>query len=97
MAFSRYSRTSILGLTKRFGTSTAIQSIRSGIDSGDIKIAKELTLQSDVRLDTLAGQHYGSAELWWVIAAASGIGWGLQVPPGTLIRIPNIDDVAKLF
>ena len=32
---------------------------------------------------------YGSGNMWWVIAAASGIGWGTQVPPGTLLRIPT--------
>lgn len=51
-------------------------------------------LEAGERLDTLAGQHYGNSSYWWVIAAASGIGWGLQVPPGTVIRIPtNLNDV----
>jgi hypothetical protein len=27
--------------------------------------------------------------LWWVIAAASGIGWGMQVPPGVILKIPT--------
>jgi hypothetical protein len=46
-------------------------------------------MNSTQRLDTLAGKYYGSSQYWWIIAAASGIGWGLQVPPGTLIRIPE--------
>jgi nucleoid-associated protein YgaU len=51
-------------------------------------------LESGERLDTLAGQYYGDSSYWWVLAAASGIGWGLQVPPGTIIRIPiNIAEV----
>ena len=41
------------------------------------------------RLDHLAGKFYGSGTLWWIIAAASGVGWGLQVPPGTLLAIPT--------
>ena len=41
------------------------------------------------RLDQLSGESYGDAGYWWVIAAASGIGWGMQVPPGTLIKIPD--------
>lgn len=45
-------------------------------------------LESGERLDTLSGQHYGNSSYWWILAAASGIGWGLQVPPGTIIRIP---------
>ena len=46
-------------------------------------------LEEGERLDTLSGLYYEDSSLWWVIAAASGIGWGLQVPPGTVIRIPN--------
>jgi len=41
------------------------------------------------RLDIISAETYGSPDYWWVIAAASGIGWGLQVPRGTIIRIPN--------
>ena len=41
------------------------------------------------RLDTLAGSVYGDGRLWWVIAAASGIGWWTQVPSGTLVLIPT--------
>jgi nucleoid-associated protein YgaU len=43
------------------------------------------------RLDTLADRFYGDATLWWVIAAANGIGKGtLRVPRGIKLRIPNI-------
>lgn len=41
------------------------------------------------RLDILAGLFYNEPNYWWVIAAASGIGWPLQVPPGTFLKIPN--------
>ena len=46
-------------------------------------------MQEGERLDTIAGKIYGDSNYWWVIAAASGIGWPLQVPPGTLLRIPE--------
>jgi hypothetical protein len=46
-------------------------------------------MEEGERLDSLAGTVYGDASLWWIIASASGIGWGMQVPPGTLIFIPN--------
>jgi hypothetical protein len=49
---------------------------------------KAITMNATQRLDTLSGLYYGDSQYWWIIAAASGIGWGLQVPPGTLIRIP---------
>ena len=46
-------------------------------------------LTESQRLDVIAAQQYGDPSYWWVIAAASGIGWGLQCPPGTLVRIPS--------
>jgi len=49
---------------------------------------------SPERLDTLANQFYNDASLWWVIAAANGIGKGtIRVPIGMILRIPNITDV----
>lgn len=55
-------------------------------------------LEEGERLDTLAGIHYNDSSLWWVIAASSGIGWGLQVPPGTIIRIPiNLTEVLGIL
>ena len=30
------------------------------------------------RLDHYANEYYGDANNWWIIAAASGIGWWLQ-------------------
>lgn len=55
-------------------------------------------LEDGERLDILAGIYYEDSSLWWVLAAASGIGWGLQVPPGTIIRVPtNIGQVMSLL
>ena len=46
------------------------------------------------RLDILANQFYNDASLWWVIAAANGIGKGtIRVPIGMILRIPNVTDV----
>ena len=64
------------------------------MENGNIRFT-EITLDEGERLDVLAGVHYSDSSLAWVIAAASGIGWMPQVPPGTLIKIPNLDDVAK--
>ena len=47
------------------------------------------------RLDYLAGIYYGDSSFWWVLAAASGIGYALQVPPGTVIRVPS--SIAEVF
>ena len=46
-------------------------------------------LLQSTRLDHLASQFYGNSSYWWIIAAASGIGWGMQVPAGTIVRIPQ--------
>jgi len=91
MAISRYnyvfSNKDELGKNYK-GISLSSKIIFKNVDAGLIS-CKTHVLESGERLDTLSGQHYGDSSYWWVIAAASGIGWGLQVPPGTVIRIPN--------
>jgi len=50
------------------------------------------------RLDVIAGRVYGDGRLWWIIAAASGIGWWLQVPAGTRLVIPtSLDAISDLL
>lgn len=50
------------------------------------------------RLDHLASQTYGDHTLWWVIASASGIGWSLQCPPDTVVKIPtDLNQVYELL
>lgn len=90
----RYGRTPVIGLNYRFGTSFAIPAIRENVKNGNIRF-QELVLQESNRLDILAGRYYGEGRLWWLIAAASDIGWTLQVPVGTIIRIPELKDCAK--
>ena len=92
---SRYSSDVLVKFGRGLGTHDACRKIHNGVKSGvissDIRIVKE-----NERLDVIAGQKYGDASLWWVIAAASGIGWGLQVPPGIVLRVPtNLDEVAR--
>ena len=70
-----------------YGTSLAINVIRQAAVSGVIK-TRVYTLQGAERLDTIAGREYGDASNWWIIAAASGIGWALQVPTGTRLIVP---------
>jgi len=62
--------------------------IRNAILSATIDFSTH-TVEEGERLDSLAQLYLKSSEYWWVIAAASGIGWSLQVPPGTLLQIPN--------
>ena len=90
----RYDRTDVIGLGWRYGTSYALPAIRQNILNGNIR-TQQITLQESDRLDIVAGRYYGDGKLWWIIAAASNIGWGLQPPPGTLITIPDLRDIQK--
>jgi len=90
----RYSNTPVFGLQSYYGTSYTIPTIRENIENGNIRF-KELIIKESIRLDTLAGIEYGDGKLWWIIAAASSIGWATAVMPGTVIRIPEINDLSK--
>jgi len=80
----------------RYGTSETVYNIRKAISSGAIKCSEQIMTETQ-RLDVLAGIEYGDSSLWWIIAAASNIGWGMQIPPGILIKIPKLDDVGKFI
>ena len=73
---------------KFYATSTASTRIFNAADSGAIPCVLKI-LDSTTRLDILAFEAYGDASLWWIIAAASGIGWSLQLTAGTYIRVPT--------
>lgn len=96
MALRRYARTPVIKGGRQFGTSTVVAVIWQAVRNGEIETRRH-TLQGEERLDILAGEIYGDSSLWWVIAAASGIGWGLQVPPGTILDIPTkLEQVTRL-
>ncbi len=84
---NRYARTPILGGKSR-GTCRVERKIFNAVRSSKITVTRR-TLKQGERLDVIAGKMYGSGTYWWIIAAASGIGWGAQVPPGTWIVIPT--------
>jgi hypothetical protein len=84
---SRYMLDDIIGGT-RFATSDAIDRITTLARQGTLSTS-HMILTDGHRLDTLAGILLNDAKLWWVIAALSGIGWGLQVPAGTRIVYPT--------
>ena len=93
MAFSRYIRES--GVERNTKSMSVVNAaIRRGVINGTIPV-KTVVLEQDRRIDQLAGQIYGSSSYWWILAAASGIGWGLQVPAGTIIIIP--DDLGQIL
>jgi nucleoid-associated protein YgaU len=88
MGVSRYSKVEKLNMGHQYGTQRSMYPLYRAVLAG-LVLSTEHTAKEGERLDQLAGQYYGDATYWWVIAAASGIGWGLQVPPGTLLTIPK--------
>ena len=93
MAIGRYDNLQKIKSGKMHASATAHVNIYKACKSGRIACTTR-TLAEYERLDILAGMYYGNGSLWWVIAAASGIGWGLQAPPGTMLRIPS--DIAQV-
>ena len=88
MAVGRYNFVKKIRNGKYFGTAYTATLIFNAVEKGIVDYTT-VELKEKQRLDHLAGVVYKDSSYWWVIAAASGIGWGLQVPPGTVIRIPT--------
>lgn len=88
MALSRYRSDNLINDGKLLGTNGALQRVRDLVKSGNVPTTS-IVLKNGDRLDTIASRVYGDGRLWWVLAAASGIGWWLQVPPGTRVVIPT--------
>ena len=97
MAFSRYNVDTRLGAGSQLGTARASALIRAGIKDGTLPLSTEIVTSGADRLDSLAGAFYGEGRYWWIIAAASGIGWGMQIPMGTIIKVPDLRYVERLL
>jgi nucleoid-associated protein YgaU len=87
MSMTRYTFSKRTHKGKVIEPSKASTRIYRGVQSGAIQVSHRV-LEEGERLDQIAGVVYGDGGLWWLIAAASGIGWAIQVPPGTLLKIP---------
>ena len=99
MGLSRYtfSRRATVDGQSVIGPSAAVNKVNFAVASGVIDSQDHILAEGE-RLDQLAGLFYGDATMWWVIAAASGIGWAPQVPPGTYLKIPkSIDQVFNVL
>lgn len=94
MTIRRYSRTTVFGLNRRYGTSEVILTLRNGLNNGNIRSDLYITKENE-RLDIIAGERYKDSTLWWLIASCSNIGWSLQVPSNTRLLIPYLEDVVK--
>ena len=87
MYINRYASDNLVN-DKVLATNRSIVRIREALNAGTLSTTAFTSQETD-RLDVLAGRYYGDGRLWWVIAAASGIGWWLQVPSGTRIVVPT--------
>ena len=97
MSFSRYRKEPVRRNGKVIGTSEGLVRLRRRMQRGEIALTT-MTLKEGQRLDKLAHDLYGDGRLWWIIAACSGIGWWLQAPPSTLLRVPaGLDQIDVLF
>ena len=96
MSFSRYTDDDLINRGRSFGTAFAVNEIRRQVRLGNLSVRSEF-LKDDERLDIVASRVYGDGNLWWVIAAASNIGWGLQLSAGTRLVIPtDISEIEEL-
>lgn len=96
MSFSRYRRENRVSGGEKMQVAECLRTIRNAIKIGAIAPVSQVILTGNDRLDTLAGKIYGDGTYWWVLAAASEIGWGLQIPPGTVINVLKLSDVEAL-
>ena len=74
------------GITDKI-TSEGLAAVRNAVANGSVAVSI-VEVKEAQRLDHIAHEYYGDGTMWWIIAAASGIGWWLQVPPGTLLKVP---------
>ena len=80
----------------KLSSAKAVKRIRRANELGFLETS-DIILTEDSRLDHLAAKHLGSADLWWVLAALSNIGWGMQIAAGTIIKIPgNISKIQAM-
>ncbi len=96
MSVSRYYFTKPVG-SQFLATTTINSRIFNAVDAGQVP-AKLGQISDGQRLDQIAFSEYGDASLWWIIAAASGISWPMQLQAGTYIRIPtNLDVIFQII
>lgn len=94
---SRYKFDNQIDFGNQLGTAYSVSLIRTNIKAGNIRVMKTIIATGADRLDALAGALYGDARYWWVLAAASDIGWGLQIPPGTVINVLDLNEVERFI
>lgn len=70
--------------------------IYKAVQNDEIPYKTYTTVAGD-RLDHIAYKEYNDPHNWWIIAAASGIGWWMQITEGIVLNIPtNIEDIEDI-
>lgn len=95
MSIWRYKETTIYN-RNTIGTFKGHVIIREAISSGILSY-REIYMNEGERLDNISFKEYGDSNYWWIIAAASNIGWPLQVTGGTIIKIPDLNEALGLI
>ena len=83
----RNGRANLVKGSKGLGTTRAIPIIRKLQERGSLR-TRDVIIKEGERLDHIAARELGTSQYWWVLAVCSNIGWSLQVPPGTVIKVP---------
>jgi hypothetical protein len=87
MSISRYQNDLPIRNGKILKTASTVSRLRRLYRTGGIAV-REVILKENERIDQIAGKEMGESSLWWIIAALSDIGWSMQLPPGTILRVP---------
>lgn len=96
MSISRYQNDLPIKGGKIRKSAQVVRNLRQRYRAGTIGV-REIVVKENERLDQIAGRELGEGSLWWIIAALSDIGWGMQIPPGTILKIPtNLQHIAEL-
>jgi hypothetical protein len=76
------------------------------VNTGEIRLQKKFDADGSQRLDEYAQEFYQSGLNWWIIAAASGLGWWFNltkfendqknIKSGVQLYIPVLEDVIAL-
>jgi len=92
----RYQNTKKIKGGRMLATPQAARALTAAVQAGRLRIRTRV-LREGERIDIIAGEELGDAKMWWIIAACSGIGWGMQAPAGTSLTIPvKLSDVKAI-
>lgn len=47
-------------------------------------------------IEYLAWRYFGDSKFWWRIAEANGLAFPVDLPPGTILQIPNSSDLGTV-